>query len=206
LLVATVGLAESEVAGLTDRELKAEKRLVDSEYKSFRDLEKKLISAGRQSNSASRKKIIERIDELMRVIVLRREDILGVEHTIIKHGETVKAGTTKSAEAGTPVAGKKSRRQMKHGVSPHSEAFLRLSRMQTIIISGRTIYRQAVEKQGDALDRFQGGVEVFGGLLELEHQMVNQELETRQKSAEEKKQAQDKELDEAQNLDKKQKK
>ena len=180
LLAATAALAE--YADRSTSALQSELRNVERELATFRDYETKLQRSERQSSNTARASVIDALQQHMIDIVLRREDALGVEHTIIRHGQPP-SDPTAAAEVGTPMSNKETRRRMSKGTSDKSSAFLRMSRMQGQVVSGERIYRQAVEKQDGAFATYTAIVADFGKVLDNEHRGLLAELERREQEA-----------------------
>ncbi len=119
--------------------------------------------------------------------ILRREDDLGQEHTIKKHGETVTAGTTSAAEVGSPVGTSTAKTSLQYKEGIAGLRLRQLSRMQSIFVSAKTNLQPAIEKQGDSLDRYQTKVRQFREELERSHSILTTELEKRTQEMEQKK-------------------
>lgn len=170
------------------RELEGHLRKTDKELKTMKNLEKKLESAARKSSNSDRKTAINKIQDHMGSCILRREDDLGQEHTIKKHGETVTAGTTSAAEAGAPVGTSRAKTSLQYKEGIAGLRLRQLSRMQSIFISAKTNLQPAIEKQGDSLDRYQTKVRQFREELERSHSILTTELEKRTAEMEKKKQ------------------
>lgn len=180
ILAAGAALAEYEDRATGD--LQAEVRTCERELATFRDYEARLARAERQSSNTARASVIDGLQQHMIDVVLRREDALGVEHTVIRHGQPP-TGPTSAAEVGTPMSNKETRRRMSRGTSTKSPAFLRLSRLQGQVVSGERIYRQAVEKQNGAFATYTAIVADFGAVLESELQGLRNELARREQEA-----------------------
>ena len=180
LLAATT--AAAEYADRATSDLQAEQRRVEGELATFRDLETKLARSERQSSNTARAAVVDGLQQHMIDIVLRREDALGVEHTIIRHGQPPSEPTA-AAEVGTPMADKETRRRMSKGTSDKSAAFLRMSRMQGQVVSGERISRQAIEKQEGAFATYTAIVADFGNVLESERRGLQAELDRRAAAA-----------------------
>ena len=150
LLVAAVCTADTPAAEpdpRSDRELQSELRLLTQETDRHDDLSVKLERAGRSSSNADRNRVVEDLRVHMADAVIRRENILGQEHTIKQHGSEV-TGLTDAAEVGTPMASKKTRRRVRKGeAEEHPDALRRLTRLQTLLVSAGRIERPAVERQ-----------------------------------------------------------
>lgn len=167
---------------MSDDDLAKELRLVNRELESFRSDQSKLERAGRASSNASRTSALDDIEKTMIGIVYRREDMLSVDHTIIRHGEPV-SGPTAAAEVGTPNANKETRRRMDKGTSGKSDDFLRLAWMQQQIIACGRIYQPAAEKQSGAFENYLSYVAEFGGVLQSESDGITAELSRREAAA-----------------------
>jgi hypothetical protein len=167
----------------TDRELRTELRELDREIDRQGRLAEKLSRAGRSSSNTGRISVMEDLREHMAGAVVRREDILGQEHTIKQHGAEV-GDLTDAAEVGTPMASKKTRRRVRKGeAEEHPEALRRLTRLQTIFVSARRIQQPASERQEDTFERYSALVEEFGDILAYEHALVQVELDRRAAAA-----------------------
>ena len=103
VLVLGAAIAGAEYEDRTTGDLKAELRTVQRELETFRDYETRLARSERQSSNTARASLIDDLQQHMIDIVLRREDALGVEHTIIRHGQPP-TGPTSAAEVGTPMS------------------------------------------------------------------------------------------------------
>ncbi|MFN2369814.1 MAG: hypothetical protein ABR506_01525 [Candidatus Krumholzibacteriia bacterium] len=167
---------------LPEADLRAELDRVARELQTFRDLEADLANSERASSNAGRAAVIDELQQHMIDVVLRREDMLGVEHTIIRHGEPV-SGLSAAAEVGTPNAGKETRRRMELGTSDKSEAFLRLAWMQQQVVGGERLYRLAMEKQAGAFAHYTNNVREFGKPLQQEFDGITAELARRAAAA-----------------------
>jgi hypothetical protein len=179
--VAAPAQAEDEMKQFTTKELQAHLRKTEKELKNLKDLEKKLTAAARQSSNSAREKVINKIDDQMAECILRREDDLGQEHTIKRHGDMVTSGTTGAAEVGAPVGtrrGKKSSLMYKEGIA--GMRLRQLARLQGLYVSANHNMRQAIEKQGDSLERYADGTRRFREELERAVAFINDELERRQ--------------------------
>jgi len=185
-LLASVCLAATPAADpdpRTDRELRSELRLLTQEADRHGELSVKLERAGRSSSNADRNRVVKDLQGHMADAVIRRENILGQEHTIKQHGSEV-GGLTDAAEVGTPMASKKTRRRVRKGeAEEHPDALRRLTRLQTIQVSAGRIQRPAVERQEGAFESYTGLVKEFGEIIGAEEALVRTELEQRAAAA-----------------------
>jgi len=180
LVTATLVQAQDAKPRSTN-DLKSDLRNSEHELKKMQDLQRKMKSAGRESSNSTRQKLSEQLREHMVECILRREDDLGMEHTIKRHGETTTSGTTSAAEAGAPV-GTSSSKQAKNLYNmdgPNADRMRQMSRMQSIYVSTQKSVRSAVEKQSDAFDRYMGDLVGFEGQLQLWVSDLQTELDTR---------------------------
>ncbi|HPF69635.1 MAG TPA: hypothetical protein PLQ13_03100 [Candidatus Krumholzibacteria bacterium] len=169
-------------AGFTDDELKAELRQVERELGRFDDLQGRLERSARKSNNTERAKAVDAMQQHMIDCVVRREEIVGQEHTIIRHGQQV-GGLTDAADVGSPNANKESRRRMRKGTSTKSDAFLRLAWMQQQVMGGERIAQPAIERQPGAFENYTDLVNSFGGALREEQDGLIAEMAKRDKAA-----------------------
>jgi len=182
LLLVFCGAAPTPVEELSDRSFTTAYRDLERELKKFDDLDRKLGRSADKSSNSDRRRVIEKMQQHMIDIVLRREDSFGLEHTIIRHGQPV-GDTTAAAEVGTANANKKSRDKMAMGTSHHSPAFQRLARMQQLIVAGERIFQHAVEKQSGAFESYQNTVNSFGQVLDTEWNIFSNEAQRRSEAA-----------------------
>jgi hypothetical protein len=184
LLATTLVQAADDAKPRSTTELKSDLRKSEQELKKMQDLQRKMKSAGRESSNSTRQKLSESLREHMVNCILRREDDLGMEHTIMKHGETTTSGTTSAAEAGAPV-GTSSSKQTKNLYNmdgPNADRMRQMSRMQSIYVSTQKSVRSAVEKQSDAFDRYMGDLVGFEGQLQLWASDLQTDLDSREEA------------------------
>jgi hypothetical protein len=127
--------------------------------------------------------------------ILRREDDLGQDHTIKKHGEEVTSGTTSAAEVGAPVGTSRAKTSLNYKEGIAGLRLRQLSRMQSIYVSAKHNKQPAIEKQGEALDRYMNQVRRFREELETSVSILEAELEKRAQEAELKKEQTEKQLE-----------
>lgn len=182
-LAAAAFAAADEPAGewsdKSDADLQRELRRVERELDHFRELERDLERSARVSNNTARARVIDDLQQMMIDAVVRREEILGMEHTIIRHGQPP-TGPTSAAEVGTPNANKETRRRMRKGTSTKPDAFLRLAWMQQQVMGGERIYRPAIERQPGAFEQYTGLVKEFGVTLQEEYDGLMDESQRRE--------------------------
>ena len=133
-----------------------------------------LESASKKSSNSDRRRAVERLRVGMGDWILKVEDELGQEHTIRMHGKEVTQTTTKEMEKTTssgrlPQTGRKIRYQ---GPADLYNAFYRLTRMQEIFTSCRTIEEHAIAKETQALDRYHRLVSEFKMLMDAQIQEI----------------------------------
>jgi hypothetical protein len=190
-LSVTAGIAVEVVADeLEDfqtRDLENHLRKTSKELKTMKNLEKKLQSASKQSSNTARKSAINNLQDHMVQCILRREDDLGQDHTIKKHGEAVTAGTTSAAEVGAPVGTSVAKTSLNYKEGIAGLRLRQLSRMQSIFVSAKHNQQPAIEKQGDSLDRYSNQVRKFREELETSVSILESELEKRAQQQELKK-------------------
>ena len=190
-LSVTAGIAVEAVADeLEDfqtRDLENHLRKTSKELKTMKNLEKKLQSASKQSSNTARKSAINNLQDHMVQCILRREDDLGQDHTIKKHGEEVTTGTTSAAEVGAPVGTSRAKTSLNFKEGIAGMRLRQLSRMQSIFVSAKHNQQPAIEKQGDSLDRYSNQVRKFREELETSISILETELEKRAQQQELKK-------------------
>jgi hypothetical protein len=174
------GQDSGEWAEASDSDLRRELRHVERELDAFRELEKDLARSERQSANTARARVIDELQQVMIDAVVRREEIVGLEHTIIRHGQPPSAPTA-AAEVGTPNANKETRRRMRKGTSTKSDAFLRLAWMQQQVMGGERIYRPAIERQPGAFEQYTLLVKEFGSALQEEYDGILDEMMRRER-------------------------
>jgi len=159
----------------------------ERELKQMKDLQRKMKSAGRESSNSTRQKLSETLRGHMVDCIIRREDDLGMEHTIKKHGETTTSGTTDAAKAGAPVGTSSSKQAKNLNLmdGPNADRLRQMSRMQSIFVSTQKIARPAIEKQGDSFDRYMEKLGKFEQQLQLWTNDLQVELESRETPKEE---------------------
>jgi hypothetical protein len=172
-------LAQDELKPFSTKDLEAHLRKTEKELKTLKNLEGKLESASRQSSNSSRRKVIEGIQEHMGACILRREDDLGQEHTIRQHGEPVSGGTTGAAEVGAPVGSSNTTNPLMYKEGLAGMRLRQLARLQAIFVAARQINQSAVERQGDALERYLDQTRRFREELERAVGFINDELDRR---------------------------
>jgi len=147
----------------TTTELRRDLKETEREIKTIQDLQRKLTSAGRESSNTARHSAVDELREHMGDCIVRREDALGMEHTIKMHGQAVKGGTTEAAEVGAPVGTSRSKqvKNLTMNDGPNADRLRRLSMLQSLYVSAVKIERSAVEKQGDAYDSYLAKVARF---------------------------------------------
>lgn len=181
-VVVTAGLAAAQDAmPRSTQDLKKDLNETEKELKSFQDLRRQLKSSGKDSSNSKRGKVIGKLREQMADCIFRREEILGQEHTIRMHGETVTSGTTKEAEAGAPV-GTSSAKQVKNlnaMEGPNADRLRSLTRLQSLFVSAAKSERQAIEKQNDAFERYSDKMRRFEEELVKDRNALAAELEAR---------------------------
>ena len=195
-LSVTAGIAVESLADdlkeFTTRELEDALRKTGKELKTMKNLEKKLESAARQSANTDRKTAINNLQEHMGSCILRREDDLGQDHTIKKHGEMVTSGTTAAAEVGTPVGTSRAKTSLNFKEGIAGLRLRQLSRMQSIYVSAKHNKQPAIERQGDSLGRYTTQVRKFREELEGSKSILEAELEKRAQEKELKKEQMEK--------------
>jgi hypothetical protein len=173
-----------DMSGVSDRDLARGSEKLAREIRDMDALLRKLESSGRSSSNAGRRSAIEGILDAMVQIVYDREEVLGEEHTIKRHGDEVQTGLTDAAEVGTPMATKKTRRRIRKGEAEElPDALRRLTRMQTIVVSARRIEVPAVDRQGETFEQLQGMCREFGEILRTEQAVIVNEQLRRQEAA-----------------------
>jgi hypothetical protein len=180
ILASSLALAE-EFQTRSTKDIKKDLKQTERELKSFQDLQRQLKSSGKDSSNSKRQKVIGKLREEMADCIIRREDILGQEHTIKMHGETVTSGTTKEAEAGAPV-GTSSAKQAKNlnaKEGPNANRLRHLSRLQSIFVSAAKSERPAIEKQNDAFERYSDKMRRFEEELVRDRDALAAELDDR---------------------------
>jgi hypothetical protein len=186
-----VANAQSEdLKEFSTRDLERALKETNKELKTFRNLEKKFDSAARQSSNTARKSAINDIQDHMGKCILRREDNLGLEHTIKMHGGHVVAGTTDAADVGAPVGTSRAKRSLDYVEGIEGYLLRQLSRLQSIFIAAMNNKQPAIEKQGDSLERYAGFTRRFREELErnvmiLEGELANRAAAQEQAKAEE---------------------
>lgn len=187
-LTVTAGIAAQSVADeLEDfktRDLENHLRKTSKELKTMKNLEKKLESASRQSSNTARKTAINNLQDHMGQCILRREDDLGQDHTIKKHGENVTSGTTSAAEVGAPVGTSRAKTSLNFKEGIAGMRLRQLSRMQSIFVSAKHNQQPAIERQGDSLDRYSNQVRKFREELETSVNILEAELGKRAREKE----------------------
>lgn len=181
LLAGSVALA-SETNPRPTKELRKDLQQTERELKKITDLKRQFTSAGRESSNSKRQKLVEQLREHMGECIIRREDALGMEHTIKMHGQAVKGGTTEAAEVGAPVGTSRSK-QMKNLNAmdgPNADRLRQLAAMQSLYVSATKLERSAVEKQGEAYDAYLAKVDRFEKELEVGLRALAAELEERE--------------------------
>jgi hypothetical protein len=190
-LTALAGIpADSQANDLKEfktKDLEKHFRKTDKELQTMKKMEKKLESAGRQSSNTARKSAVNNIQDHMGSCILRREDDLGQDHTIKKHGEHVTAGTTSAAEVGAPVGTSSAKTSLQYKEGLAGWRLRQLSKMQSIFVAAQTNMQPAIEKQGDSMERYTNKCRQFREELEKSHQVLTAELENRAKEKEMKK-------------------
>jgi len=190
-LMVTAGISvdslADELEDFNTRDLENHLRKTSKELKTMKNLEKKLESAGRQSSNSARKSTINDIQDHMGSCILRREDDLGQDHTIKKHGEMVTKGTTSAAEVGSPVGTSTAKTSLQYKEGIAGLRLRQLSRMQSIFVSATHNMQPAIEKQGESLDRYTTQVRKFRKELETSVSILETELEKRAREQEMKK-------------------
>lgn len=150
------------------------------ELKKMKDLEKKLVSAGRQSSNSGRKSVINDIQDHMGECILRREDSLGQDHTIQRHGgHMVSSGTTDAAEVGAPVGTSRAKTSLNYVEGIEGYRLRQLSMMQSLFVAAAQNQQSAIDKQGDSLDRYSSYTRRFREELERSYNFLISELEKR---------------------------
>ena len=154
--------------------LQIELERAERDLRDFEDYIGGLESASKKSSNSDRRRSVDRLREAMVNWILKVEDELGQEHTIRMHGQEVTQTTTKEIEKTTssgrlPQTGRKIRYQ---GPADLYNAFYRLTRMQEIFISCRTIEEHAIAKETQALDRYHRLVSEFKMLMDTQIQEI----------------------------------
>ena len=181
-----------ELEDFQTRDLENHLRKTSKELKTMKNLEKKLQSASKQSSNTARKSAINNLQDHMVQCILRREDDLGQDHTIKKHGEEVTTGTTSAAEVGAPVGTSVAKTSLNYKEGIAGLRLRQLSRMQSIFVSTKHNQQPAIEKQGDSLDRYSNQVRKFREELETSVSILESELEKRAQQQELKKEQEEK--------------
>ena len=166
------------------RDLEDALRKTTKELKTFASLEKKLVSAAKQSSNTARKSVLIDIQDHMAKCILRREDDLGQEHTIKMHGGHVASGTTGAADVGAPVGTSRAKRSLDYVEGIEGYRLRQLSRMQSLFIATEQNFQPAVERQGESLDRFAGFTRRFREELERNQMILEGELAKRAQAKE----------------------
>ena len=181
LLIGTAAQA-AEPKPRSTSELRSDLRESERELKQMKDLQRKMKSAGRESSNSTRQKLSETLRGHMVDCIIRREDDLGMEHTIKKHGETTTSGTTDAAKAGAPVGTSSSKQAKNLNLmdGPNADRLRQMSRMQSIFVSTQKIARPAIEKQGDSFDSYMEKLGKFEQQLQLWTNDLQVELESRE--------------------------
>lgn len=183
LCLGTTALAD-DLGKTSDRDLERGLDKVSRELREHDSLLRKLATSSRSSSNAGRRSSIANILDTMVDVIIDRENVLGEEHTIKRHGAEVQTGLTDAAEVGTPMANKKTRRRIRKGEAEElPDALRRLSRMQTIVVSARRIEVPAVDNQGDSFHQMQGLCVEFGEILRTEQAIIMNEQERRKPAA-----------------------
>lgn len=150
------------------------------ELKKMQDLEKKLASAARQSSNSGRNSAINNIQDHMGECILRREDDLGQDHTIQRHGgHMVTSGTTDAAKVGAPVGTSSAKTSLNYVEGIEGYRLRQLSMMQSLFVAAKQNMVPAIEKQGDSLDRYSSYTRRFREELERSYNFLMSELEKR---------------------------
>lgn len=188
-LTVTAGfVADSQANDLNEFSTKVLKdafRKTEKELKTMKSLEKKLDSAGRQSSNTARKSTIQDIQDHMAKCILRREDVLGQEHTIKMHGGHVTSGTTSAAEVGSPVGTSRAKTSLNYVEGIKGYMLRQLSLMQSLFVGAKTNMQPAIERQGDSLERYASHTRRFREELERNTVILKAELEKRAQEQEE---------------------
>ena len=159
----------------TTNEIEKDLRATQGEIKKFKDLHSKLESAGRQSSNAARQKVIQKLQDFMGECVQRREGDLGEDITIKQHGKMVQSGTTDAALYGKSDPNKKT----DQSEVVNSDRLRQLSGMKSIYVGAKNNSRPAIERQGEAFDRYTETIGKFGQQLEWGANAMTRELEKR---------------------------
>ena len=150
------------------------------ELKKMQDLEKKLVSAGRQSSNSGRKSVITDIQDLMGECILRREDSLGQDHTIQRHGgHLVSSGTTDVAEVGAPVGTSRAKTSLNYVEGIQGYRLRQLSMMQSLFVAAAQNKQSAIDKQNHIVNRNTSSTRRFREELEQAYNFLISELEKR---------------------------
>lgn len=185
-LVVTTGLAVAEeFQNRGTQDLKRDLDRTEKELKKMADLNRSLGYSEKDSSNSKRQKVIGDLREHMANCIIRREDILGQEHTIKMHGETVTSGTTKEAEAGSPVGTSRAKqaKNLNNMDGPNADRLRLLSRLQSLFVSAAKSERPAIEKQGDAFTRYSEKMARFEQELTRDRDALAAELDERTKAA-----------------------
>ncbi len=172
----------SPLADLSDSNLRTALRRTERDLETYHRLAEELDQSEKASSNSARATVIDALQEDLIAMVLHREDALGVEHTIIRHGQPP-TGPTSAAKVGDPNANKETRRRIRKGTSDKPDAFLRLVRMQQAALAGERLYRLAVERQPGAFAAYRDAVHEFGSALQEERDELAAEVERRDSAA-----------------------
>lgn len=193
LLAMTAGPAVADyVESLSNQDLKYVTRDVQDEMRRHDNLLSKLKSAGRSSSNSSRKSVVNDLNQAMADVVFEREELLGQEHTIMRHNTYTESGTTDAAEVGAPVGTRGRNRRVRVGMEDqYPEALQRLARMQSLLVTAKRIEVQAIEKQGEAFEKYSQLARDFGEVILTERNILMNEQTRREEAAAEKAEAQE---------------
>ncbi len=183
-MVASLGWAAKKTERPTS-EIEKDLRATKREHKEFKSLQSKLKSSGNQSSNASRQKVIPNINDFMRDCIKRRESDLGDLITIKQHGEMVKSGTSGAAHYDDSSSSKKSGK----GEEVNSDRLHQLSGMKSIYVGAKNNSQPAIERQGNAFDRYTETIDKFAKQLEWGVNAMTRELDRRTAESEAKKTA-----------------
>lgn len=173
-----IALAEQEKPRSTN-ELEKDLRATQKEFKKFQSLDSKLASAAKQSSNSARTSVTQDFQDFMGECIKRREGDLSEVMTIKQHGKMVQSGTTDVAEVGSKVPGNK-RAKFSQDLGASSNPRVRqLSSMKSLYISAKNSLQPAVERQGDAFDRYSDTIAKFGQQLQWGLNELTAELDRR---------------------------
>jgi len=136
----------------------------------FREMVNELKAAAEESSSARRARVIDGLQDAMAEEILRVEDVVGVHHVIMQHGQEPRDREDRVAVGSTtyPSESKKVKKDLQTGGSGRSPALYHLARMQSIYRVCSSARSHAIDKHERGLEAYIAKVEVFADLLEAE--------------------------------------